>query len=321
MSTTATPANPYQSFLNRFHLDSPQDVAQFFVTKKHDTAESLRVEGHRVSHLFRTGVWISEDAICDWASAHPRQRISNLLDGRPIQIKVSRHEQSMAIPRQSFVTRCVSSVKFFGQYLRHPTTIGSLWPSSKHLAKQMVSEIEKNPHLPPRLILEAGPGTGVFTDRILKRMNPGDRLHLVEFDESLARDLREKYRANPSIVVFHLSILDYENTEHEKYDHVVSGLPMNSFPAATVRQFFRKFQELTREGGTLSYFDYRYLPTLKRASLALRKRAREDFDNIISQKKRFFSQYGRRESTVYRNLPLPPARVLHHVIQEIPVVS
>jgi phospholipid N-methyltransferase len=321
LSASATHSNQYQTFLTRFQLDTPQSLGPFFVTKKHDTTESLRAEGHRLSHLFRTGIWVSEDAVCKWASTHPRQRISGLLEGRPIQKKVVRHEQRMAVPRQSFVTRCVSSVKFFGQYLRHPTTIGSLWPSSKYLAKQIVSEIQKGQTIPPRRILEVGPGTGAFTDKIIKRMNPGDILHLVEYEESLARELREKYKKIPNVVVFHRSILDHEDPEHKNYDHVVSGVPMNSFPPSMVKQFFTKFKELTREGGTLSYFDYKYLPVLKRASLVLHKQARAEFDNVLSQKDTFYSQYGFRKATVYRNLPLPPARVLHHRMPAIPVAS
>jgi phospholipid N-methyltransferase len=216
----------------------------------------------------------------------------------------------MAVPQQSFLTRCVEAVKFFGQYIRHPGTIGAVLPSSNSLAKQIVSEIAKDPSLPPRLILEIGAGTGVFTDKIFKRMNPGDTLHLVEFDKGLARGLKERYQQNPNVKVFCCSILDYEVSENKRYDHVVSGLPLNSFPAPMVARIFQKYKELPREGGTLSYFDYRFLPSIKR--IALGKRAREEFDRILVQKANFYANYGVRKKTVVVNVP--PARVLHHKI-------
>ena len=214
----------------------------------------------------------------------------------------------MAVLHQSFLARCVTAVRFFGRFLRSPGTIGAILPSSGSLAKRIVSDIQKNPRLPPRRILEIGPGTGAFTDKILDRLNPDDTLHLVEFDQNLATQLRQKYKGIRMVKVFHRSILDHSVPENRKYDHVVSGLPLNSFPAPMVSEIFEKYEALPKDGGTLSYFDYRFLPALRRASLPDDERA--EFDGILSQKKEFFAQYGTSQETVFGNAP--PARVLHH---------
>ena len=308
MSVSMINSTRYSSFRDQFQLDTPQSISLFFAARKHDMYESLRFGTHRIVHYLRTGVWISDRALFAWAASHPKQKVSSLLKNRPIQRKVIRYERRMAVLHEPFLSRCVTAVRFFVRFLRNPKTIGAILPSSGSLAKRIVSEIQKNPCLPPRRILEIGPGTGVFTDKIIDRLNPDDTLHLVEFDPKLATQLQQRYRGIRMVKVFHRSILDYTVPEERKYDHVVSGLPLNSFPAPMVTEIFEKYRKLPKEGGTLSYFDYRFLPALKRVALDDEKCA--EFDEVLSQKDAFFAQYGIREETVLGNAP--PARVLHH---------
>jgi len=308
MNFESTNSDRYVSFLNQFQLESPESIASFFAASKHDLYESLRARTHRLFHYLRTGVWVSERALFTWAASHPKKEISSLLKGRPIQRKVFRYERRMAVLPPPFLSKCVTAVRFFGQFLRNPGTIGAILPSSGQLAKRIVSEIQKNPSLPSRRILEIGPGTGAFTDKIIDRLNPGDTLHLVEFDETLANELRQKYKGIRMVKVFQCSILNFTVPEDGLYDHVISGLPLNSFTPQMVSQVFEKYATLPKDGGTLSYFDYRFLPTLRRAALDEKERAA--FDEILRRKETFFAQHGTKEETVLGNAP--PARVLHH---------
>jgi phospholipid N-methyltransferase len=107
-----------------------------------------------------------------------------------------------------------------------------------------------------------------------------------------------------------MSILDYTVKKEERYDFVVSGLPLNSFPVCSVADIFDKFKGLTAEGGTLSYFDYLLLPRIKR--ICLNNEDRENFDSILQMKKDFFCSHGQRMKKVLLNVF--PARVLHHRI-------
>ena len=75
-----------------------------------------------------------------------------------------------------------------------------------------------------------------------------------------------------------------------------------------VAEIFKKFQELTRNGGSLSYFEYRALPAIKRVALSDERLA--EFDDILSQKANFYRRFGTRSATVFINAP--PAKVLHH---------
>lgn len=57
-------------------------------------------------------------------------------------------------------------MSFFLEYLKHPAKIGAIAPSGKWLAKKMVECVDFSAC---SCIVEYGPGTGVFTDEIIKR--------------------------------------------------------------------------------------------------------------------------------------------------------
>ncbi len=296
-----------QEFIQHFRLDNGSDITSFFAVHRGDPVEALRAQVLRIVHFVRTHVWISEENMCDWALRHPEQKMSGFFPERRLQRKLFRYEQGMVVPRQAFWRKCKESFDFLVEFLLHSGTVGALLPSSKYLAKEMASELPIDSCAPKRLVLEIGPGTGVFTDRIIKRLNPTDELHLVEFDENFCAQLQEKYRHLSNVKVFHQSILDYSTAER-KYDYVFSGLPLNAFPASTVQKIFTKFQELTAEGGSLSYFEYQFIPVIMR--LWQDSSHRVEIDSIGAQKKAFYEQHHFRKATVFRNVP--PAMVLHH---------
>ena len=67
---------------------------------------------------------------------------------------------------------------FLGQSFRNFLTVGAISPSSKYLAKRMVKNV-KGP-----VILELGPGTGVFTKEILRVLPPNGILISIESNET-----------------------------------------------------------------------------------------------------------------------------------------
>jgi phospholipid N-methyltransferase len=160
----------------------------------------------------------------------------------------------------------------------------------------------------PRRILEVGPGTGAFTDQIIRRMNPNDTLHLVEFDEDFCKLLIEKYKDIPNVTVFHQSITDFES---EKYDFIVSGLPMNAFTPNFVKAIFNRFEDLSKEGTKISYFEYMVLPQIKQ--LFSKKADRISLQSILNQKKEFYHKHPLTTDHVLTNIT--PAQVKHHQVK------
>src|SRR5919201_7094980 len=85
----------------------------------------------------------------------------------------SRHEA----PGMRFWVECGD---FFRESRRHFRNTGSLLPSSRFLAKALVTELRR-PHGPAR-ILEVGHGTGSVTAQILRHLRTDDRLDAIEIN-------------------------------------------------------------------------------------------------------------------------------------------
>src|SRR5713226_8428066 len=77
---------------------------------------------------------------------------------------------------------------FFRETRRRFLQTGSILPSSRFLGRALASELGK-PRGPAR-ILEVGPGTGSVTREILRQLQPGDQLDLVEVNERFVDLLR-----------------------------------------------------------------------------------------------------------------------------------
>ena len=72
-------------------------------------------------------------------------------------------------------------------------------------------------------ILEIGPGDGRLTDNIIKK-NP-ENLKLIEIDEDLFKNLKNKYLKNKNVDIENENILNYKI--NKSYDLVISNLPYN----------------------------------------------------------------------------------------------
>ena len=66
----------------------------------------------------------------------------------------------------------ITAAKFLWQFCRHPSQTGALAPSGKKLSRAIVEAI--GPVEPGKVVIELGPGTGVFT-RAIRRLLPDSR--------------------------------------------------------------------------------------------------------------------------------------------------
>ncbi|MSO55981.1 MAG: methyltransferase domain-containing protein [Acidobacteria bacterium] len=147
---------------------------------------------------------------------------------------------------------------FLSQFLRNRHTTGAVMPSGRALAAALCCHVGRGA---PQRILEAGPGTGAVTGRLVELMRPQDELWLVELNPTFAAHLRGAFEERP---VFHAvadrchlvegSIQDLGR--HGPFDLIVSGLPLNNFSAETVRHILDAYAKLLKENGILSFFQY-----------------------------------------------------------------
>jgi phospholipid N-methyltransferase len=199
---------------------------------------------------------------------------------------------------------------FFRECRRHFRTTGAIVPSSRFLARALVRQL-RGPRGPAR-ILEVGPGTGSVTDEIARRMLPGDRLDAVEINGHFARLMedrigREKiFRGRrDQIHVVHAAVEDLLG--ESVYDYIVSGLPLNNFSVAQVREIFATYNRLLRPGGTLTYYEYVLVRQLKTPFVNRRERRRLfRVGRVVGG---FIRDYQVRRERIFINLP--PATVRH----------
>ena len=201
-------------------------------------------------------------------------------------------------------------IEFLKQYRQRFTTTGSIAPSSRWLARAMTGPLKQRPG--PRRILEIGPGTGAVTRRIVRLMQPDDRLDLVELNEVFAGILRRRFdtdrhygRVAGQCELYVGPIQQF--AAEEPYDIIISGLPINNFPADLVREIFGAYFRLLAPGGMLSYFEYMYMrPMRKLVSGRDTKGRLNELEEILRP---VLAERRIRTSWVFVNLP--PAWVQH----------
>src|SRR6266481_4075305 len=118
------------------------------------------------------------------------------------------------------------SVLFFKRFLQRPFQIASIIPSSKGLVERVASKIDFSR---PRVIAEYGPGEGVHSREIARRMTPDSHLLLFELDAALARALERQFARDRRVHVVHG---DAARLPHELEkrgiaycDYILSGIP------------------------------------------------------------------------------------------------
>lgn len=131
---------------------------------------------------------------------------------------------------------------------------GAIAPSSDELAQRIVDFAGFDSGA---VVAEYGPGTGVFTKRILERLAPRQCFFAVEINEDFAKTLRHRF---PGL---HLHVGSAENVKEycaaEGVDHVdcvVSGLPWANFPDELQEAILGSMLEVLPKGGVFVTFAY-----------------------------------------------------------------
>ncbi|MFY9253509.1 MAG: methyltransferase domain-containing protein [Fuerstiella sp.] len=209
-----------------------------------------------------------------------------------------------------------NQVAFFRQFRQRFETTGSIAPSSRFLAKSMTRFLAKRGSESIR-VLEIGPGTGPVTEKIVPALCAGDVFDMVELNESFVEILEDRFKndatwtAAASMAKIHqLPIQEFH--PEQKYDFVISGLPLNNFPAELVAEITSKYFQLLKPGGVLSYFEYMYVrPIRKVVTRGVEKTRITRIDDIM---KGHCDSYRIARDNIWLNIP--PAWVQHLQLSE-----
>ena len=148
----------------------------------------------------------------------------------------------------------MESFHFFSNFIKNPSSVGSLIPSSKALARLMVQTAKVSQS---NTIVEFGAGTGVFTEEIQKQRMPKSHFFSFEIDSKFAELTKKRC---PDVNVINdsagktLEILQQHNLTH--CDCIVSGLPWATLPKTIQTELFDVMKESLRPGGIFVTFGY-----------------------------------------------------------------
>ncbi|MDY0021032.1 class I SAM-dependent methyltransferase [Arenimonas caeni] len=145
---------------------------------------------------------------------------------------------------------------FFRQWLKNPRGVAAISPSSRQLARQMMSELPNG----ARRVVELGGGTGVFTRALLDHgISPRDLL-VLELNEELHQHLQRHF---PQVQVACADARDlgavarqHGFDESSPADAVVSGLGLLSMPRPTQQAILAAAFDCLQPEGRFVQFTY-----------------------------------------------------------------
>jgi phosphatidylethanolamine/phosphatidyl-N-methylethanolamine N-methyltransferase len=145
---------------------------------------------------------------------------------------------------------------FLRNFWKEKKMVGAMSPSSRFLAKKMLESINFSE---ARIIVELGPGTGVFTRRMLEDLRPDGVLLVFELNDSFMKLLKKEFN-DPRVHLIHDSaekIGEYlEKLGLAQADCVVSSLPLANFPEDLKMRILKESYKVMHNDSLYVQFQY-----------------------------------------------------------------
>lgn len=142
-----------------------------------------------------------------------------------------------------------------------------------------------------RGVVEYGPGTGVFTEGIVKRLHQDAKFFAIERSAELAAVTRERC---PGTTVHEQSAAEVgslcQDEGIEQVDAIICGLPWASFPESLQASILDATLDILRPGGQFATFAY-WQGVVLPAGMRFSQRLSASFETV------------HRSPTVWRNFP------------------
>ena len=148
----------------------------------------------------------------------------------------------------------MESLDFFRNFIKNPSAVGSLIPSSQALAKLMTDTASV---AQADVIVEFGAGTGVFTEQIQAERRKGSHFLSFEINEDFARITKERC---PDVDVLNESasktLERLKDRNLDGCDCIVSGLPWATLPKEIQEELFSTMVQALKPNGIFATFGY-----------------------------------------------------------------
>lgn len=150
---------------------------------------------------------------------------------------------------------------FLANFLKHPTKVGWLLPSSRFLVNEVLNQVDWGR---AKVIVEYGPGVGSFTKAVLQRMQPDARLVAIELNSEFCGYLNNTLR-DPRLQVVNDSATEIDSLLNKlglpKADYVISGIPFKTMPDPLRDLVVRKTHSILKPDG--SFLVYQFSGTVR----------------------------------------------------------
>ncbi len=178
--------------------------------------------------------------------------------------------------------------EFLKAFFRNSSHVGAIAPSSSELSGILADTVAWDS---VGCVVEYGPGTGVVTEEVAKRLHGRVRFFAIERDPQLAAITR---RRCPHLEVIEGCVTRIPELCRErgieKVDAILSGLPWASFPPDLTKAILAATFEVLPPGGHFATFAY-WQGLLLPGSRGFRRLLKEQFSSV------------ERTRTAWRNLP------------------
>lgn len=170
---------------------------------------------------------------------------------------------------------------FLKELAKNPFRTGSIAPSCEELSHLITDKADLgNMHT----VIEFGPGTGVFTEKILEKISPDTIFFAMELNPTFIEVTKNRC---PGVVIYNDSAENsrkyLEKHGKTKCDCIISGLPWTAFGPALQDSLLESILDILSPGGKFLTFSYSHsllFPTAKR----FKKKLNNMFPEVVESK-------------------------------------
>lgn len=149
--------------------------------------------------------------------------------------------------------------------------VASVMPSSNFSVRYIKQKINFRK---AKVIVEYGPGTGVFSEMLLKNLQPNAKLILFETNPDFVKSLKEKFGTDKRVYIVKESALKVENVMRrmkiKNVDYIITGIPFTFLKPKQRLALIDRSHSVLKKGGKLISYQF---------SLTVNKYVKRQFDN------------------------------------------
>ncbi|EKD72885.1 MAG: Ribosomal RNA adenine methylase transferase [uncultured bacterium] len=138
----------------------------------------------------------------------------------------------------------------------NPRTMGAILPSSKQLAKEMVTHVTRNLN---NVIVELGAGTGVITERLIQSGIHPSQIIVIECAPELAKQLQERFPTVKIITGDAMNLANLLAYEKRTINTIISSLPLRSLPKTTTQSILKQIKKMLPKEGRYIQYTYSFM--------------------------------------------------------------